>query len=132
MDHRAPTRQNNHSVRVVQLQIELVRLKAPVVGQRQAHQARVHHRRHIPAFDGDTERRAFAGKVHETGIQIHDSSPPAIFFTLPMADVAVSCRLLSWSLRLPNISESDSSTRFRVSVNSIRRGIPLSKNSVLA
>ena len=130
-DDRTTARQHDFSVGVVQLQIKLVRFKAPVIRQRKPHQAVVQHSGDILAFNTDAECGSFVAFVKQFRAEIHDSSPPTVLLISLKADVAVSCKLFSCALRSPNISDRDSSTRLSDRVNSIRRGIPSRKNSVL-
>ena len=95
LNNGPPTRQNDLPVRVVQFQIKLVRFKAPVIRQRQTHQARIQHGSHIFTFNGDAETGGFAVQVQEFRAEIHCSNPPTVFFILPIAEVAESCKLLS-------------------------------------
>ncbi|ADX32431.1 hypothetical protein G184_gp32 [Erwinia phage ENT90] len=138
--HRTAYRQRQLAVGVVQLNIQLVSLKAPVIGKRQRQQPVAQVRGHVLCVYRQPEIRgkACACLYRQAADNRHDNSPPAEEITLPAADLMLaatdeSCPgrfpapLISPSacfFRSPNIAVKDSSTRNRLRVKVIFRALP--------
>ena len=103
-NNRTTARQHDFSVSVIQLQIKLVRFKAPVIRQRQTHQAVIQHSGDIPALNTDAEALIDALLTGRNQIFLSASKAQAHVFKQYIIDFAkeVEVELKGDPMVLPN------------------------------